>query len=185
MPVSLTPTSYVVLGLVQVLEPCTSYDMKRLVGISIGHFWSFPHSQLYAEPARLARHGLLEEEQEEHGRRRRLYRLTPAGASALRAWLQITDVGVGELRDLGLLKLFFSVAADPEDVATIARAKREAHIARRAALEEIRDGVAEQASPVQLATLELGLRIDAVSAEFWGEIAECPPQEAALDDRHA
>ncbi len=31
---------------------------------------------------------------------------------------------------------------------------------RRAALEEIRDGVAKNADPVQLATLELGLRID-------------------------
>jgi PadR family transcriptional regulator, regulatory protein AphA len=180
-PISLTPTSYVVLGLVQALEPCTSYDMKRLVGISIGHFWSFPHSQLYAEPARLAQHGMLEEEQEERGRRRRLYRLTPAGAGALRSWLQVPDVGVGELRDLGLLKLFFSPAAGPDDVARIARAKQEAHVARRAALEEIRDGVAKNADPVQLATLELGLRIDAVSAEFWGEIAARPPSTAESD----
>ena len=49
----LTPTSYLVLGLVRTLQPCTSYDMKLLVNISIGMFWSFQHSQLYAEPARL------------------------------------------------------------------------------------------------------------------------------------
>ena len=51
--VHLTPTSYVVLGLVSRMQPVTSYEMKRRVGISIGHFWPFPHSQLYAEPTRL------------------------------------------------------------------------------------------------------------------------------------
>ena len=54
---SLTPTSYVVLGLVGAFGPCTSYDMKRFVSVSIGYFWPFPHSQLYAEPARLAQLG--------------------------------------------------------------------------------------------------------------------------------
>ena len=50
-PPSLTPTSYLVLGLVARQGECTSYDMKRTVSGSIGYFWTFPHSQLYAEPA--------------------------------------------------------------------------------------------------------------------------------------
>ena len=72
--VRLGPTSYVVLGSIAVRGPSTSYDLKRFVELTLGHFWSFPHSQLYAEPDRLARAGLLTEEREEGGRRRRTTR---------------------------------------------------------------------------------------------------------------
>ena len=55
----LTPTSYLVLGLIALLGRATSYDLKAMVGRSIGYFWTFPHSQLYAEPDRLVGMGLL------------------------------------------------------------------------------------------------------------------------------
>ena len=61
--------------------PTTPYDLKRFVQLSIGHFWPFPHTQLYAEPARLADAGLLEETREDGGRRRRHYAITGAAAS--------------------------------------------------------------------------------------------------------
>ena len=69
--VRLGPVSYLVLGIVALRGPSTPYDLKRFVQLSIGHFWPFPHTQLYAEPARLADAGLLEEMREESGRRRR------------------------------------------------------------------------------------------------------------------
>lgn len=174
--VSLTPTSYLVLGLVRMLQPCTSYDLKRVVRLSIGNFWTFPHSQLYAEPARLAVHGLLTEEQEEHGRRRRLYRITASGEAALREWLAVPPHDVGELRDLGLLKLFFGHLAEREHVSAIAAAKRDLHAGRRAALDDVWATAAETATPEQLATLELGRRWNQLAADFWGELAEHPPQ---------
>ena len=46
-------------------RPVDLYDLKRFVQLSVGHFWPFPHTQLYAEPARLAEAGLLEETREE------------------------------------------------------------------------------------------------------------------------
>jgi DNA-binding PadR family transcriptional regulator len=49
--------------------PATSYDLKQFVGNTIGNFWAFAHSQLYDEPARLVRDGLVEETVEEGGRR--------------------------------------------------------------------------------------------------------------------
>ena len=52
--IRLTPTSYIVLGFLSLLGEATPYDLKRMVSVSVGHFWSFPHSQLYAEPDRLA-----------------------------------------------------------------------------------------------------------------------------------
>lgn len=173
---ALTPTSYVVLGLVRTLQPCTSYDMKQLVKASIGMFWSFPHSQLYAEPARLVEDGLLVEEQEDGGRRRRLFRLTPAGREVLRDWLTDTEDGtLGELRDDGLLRLFFSAGLGSDELRALAERRREAHEARIAFLEGLREQVAAQATPAQLATLELGVRWDRTAAGFWAELAEQPP----------
>ena len=51
---TLTPTSYIVLGLLAAAGASTPYALKQGVAGSIGHFWSVPHSQLYAEPERLA-----------------------------------------------------------------------------------------------------------------------------------
>jgi DNA-binding PadR family transcriptional regulator len=173
--VALTPTSYLVLGLVAHSEPVTSYDMKRLVSISIGYFWPFPHSQLYAEPARLAAAGLLSEAQEEGGRRRRLYRITPAGDDALRAWLREPTDEITELRDLGLLKLFFGSLLDEAGVVALAEAQRHAHERSVAELTELRERVSPVATSAQLATLELGLRWNQTAVEFWAGIAAHPP----------
>lgn len=180
---ALSPTSYVVLGLVRTLQPCTSYDMKQLVKVSIGMFWSFPHSQLYAEPARLVDDGLLSEDQEAGGRRRRLFRLTPAGADALRDWLTDNDdPAVGELRDDGLLRLFFSDAVDSAEVRELAEARRTVHEERVEFLTNLREQVSSRATPAQLATLELGLRWYRTAADFWAEIAE-PPDASSTPDR--
>ena len=83
--------------------------------VSILHFWSIPHTQLYTECARLAEAGLLDEKREESGRRRRVYRLTRAGARALEAWRADSEASLHELRDAGLLKLF--CGADPAPLA--------------------------------------------------------------------
>ncbi len=173
---ALTPTSYTVLGLVRTLQPCTSYDMKQLVNISIGMFWSFPHSQLYAEPARLVEDGLLVEEQEETGRRRRLFSLTPAGEEALLDWLTDDDpTDLGEMRDDGLLRLFFSRGIGPEAVAKLAETRKRVHDERIEFLTDLRGQVEDRASAAQLATLELGIRWDRTASEFWAEVAADPP----------
>ena len=61
---SLSPSSFIVLGLIAQHGPSTSYDLKRCADESVGYFWHFPRSQLYAEPQRLVGLGLLREEQE-------------------------------------------------------------------------------------------------------------------------
>src|SRR3712207_4480950 len=108
----LTPVSYVVLGLVARDGPSTPYALKVAVGRGIAQFWQFPHSQIYAETERLARLGLLAEERELTGRRRRSYRLTDEGRAALAAWLAEPTDEPPQLRSLGLLKLFFSQHAE-------------------------------------------------------------------------
>ena len=76
----LTPTSYVVLGLIEQIEPASPYDLKLAALLGVGQFWSLPHTQLYAECGRLAEAGLLSERREDSGRRRRLYRHHPQRA---------------------------------------------------------------------------------------------------------
>ena len=63
----LTPTSYIVLGLLEWGGRCTPYDLKGLVKLSVGNFWTLQHAQLYTEPARLAAAGYVTEEREEGG----------------------------------------------------------------------------------------------------------------------
>ena len=177
---SLTPTSYLVLGLVGQFGPCTSYDMKAAVAASIGYFWTFPHSQLYAEPARLAKHGLLIEEQEVTGRRRRTFVLTDRGRAALRAWLsEPTDLPT-EIRDLALLKLFFGSQAGADEVAQLAVAASAGHRARLSEYEAIAESVPADVDRHQLATLALGIRYERASLAFWETLAEAGPDWAAL-----
>jgi len=54
----LTPTSYLVLGLLAREGPSTPYDLEQHVRATLGNFWSFPHTLLYSEPPRLAALGL-------------------------------------------------------------------------------------------------------------------------------
>jgi DNA-binding PadR family transcriptional regulator len=165
----LTPTSYVVLGLVDHVGGCTSYELKAIVARSIGYFWSFPHSQLYAEPARLVELGLLAEDREEAGRRRRRYTVTEAGRAALQAWLSTPAEGVTELRDLGLLQLFFGTRAGPAKVGELARAQAEAHEARLEEYVQLSEHVT-QADPFQATTLAMGLRFERAAIAFWRDV---------------
>src|ERR1700752_351117 len=125
----LTPVSYVGLGLVaQGATP--SYAMKQMTAKSVGYFWAFPHSQLYAEPPRLVELGLLDEEREAEGRRRRVYTLTAAGPGGRDEWVQQPTSEQPQIRDTGLLKLFFGAGMSPGEIAALARAQEEAHRAR-------------------------------------------------------
>ena len=173
--VQLTPTSYVVLGLVAGHGSATSYEMKQLVNISIGCFWSFPHSQLYAEPVRLAEHGLLVEEQEPGGRRRRRYRITASGQAVLDTWLAEPTSEGTEIRDLGLLKLFFGQLSSKDDLVALAEAKRKGHVDELARLQALDGDIHGLASEAERATLDLGMRWEQLAIDFWAEIAADPP----------
>ncbi len=172
----LTPTSYLVLGTIRMSGPSTPYELKQLVNHSIGHFWSFPHSQLYTEPARLTALGLLREEREESGRRRRRFHLTPAGEAALEHWAQEPTPGRTQAHDLGLLKLFLGVMTERDDVRAFAFHQAQDH---RRQLDEYRasEGTLpegpDRASP--RAALGLGMRFEQLAVTFWEEVAANPP----------
>lgn len=159
----LTPTSYVVLGLIEALEPATPYDLKRAAAAGVAHLWVLPHTQLYSECGRLADGGLLAEERERGGRRRRIFRLTEAGRSALEAWRADVSPASWELRDAGLLKLFFG--ADP---AALAATQLRAHRERLAEYEALT--ATEMPAGMRLA-LEAGLGNERQYIRFWETLA--------------
>lgn len=173
---SLTPTSYLVLGLVAGMGPVTPYDMKQMVGMSIGYFWSFPHSQLYAEPDRLVDAGLLDVEQEEAGRRRKRYSITADGRRALEAWLADPSSEVEEIRSMATLKLFFGALARSDDVVALAEEQVRAHRENLDVYRRIERAVGDDAAfRFPLATLRLGMKVEQAELEFWQDVAADPP----------
>ena len=172
----LTPTSYVVLGLVAFLGRATSYDMKRLAGMSVGYFWTFPHSQLYAEPERLAEMGLLEETREEGGRRRRTYSITEDGLEELKDWLADPECPPVEMRDMGTLKLFFGSLTTPENIRKLAERQVEMNQEMLKEHEQLHEMFQDVTGlETQLATLRLGDMVLQACDRFWRDIAEDPP----------
>lgn len=172
MDVRLTPVSYVVLGLVAQNGPSTPYELKGAVSRSIGNFWSFPHTQLYTEPERLAAAGLLKEKQEAAGRRRRTFSITAAGRRALKEWLHEPASFSRELRDLGLLKLFFGGLVDPVEIAALASEQEKGHRSKLQDLEALEREGRGTGDAHRRAVLQMGLRYERAAIRFWADIAD-------------
>lgn len=162
----LSETSYIVLGLLEQFEPATPYDLKRVATLSTVNFWSVPHTQLYTECARLAREGLLSEERERGGRRRRIYRVTERGVKALEAWRVTPTQADPEVRDPGTLKLFFG--ADP---AMLAVSQLHAHRRQLKSYLALEENEMDLPRGMQLA-LQEGIGRERESIRFWSTLAE-------------
>jgi hypothetical protein len=91
------------------------------------------------------------------GRARVVYELTEAGQLALHGWLASDDEPLYELRDEGMLKLFFSDAAPERRVENIRamRARQERKLAQLRALEPYASGGA----PGPYLTLQFGIDV--------------------------
>ena len=163
---NLTPVSYIVLGLLDLAGEATPYELKQAAAGSVGNFWSVQHAQFYTEPARLAEAGLLSEERERDGRRRRRYRLTERGSAALAEWRSHPTDELAELRDPGLLKHFFGAEPRP-----LANAQLEAHRRKLAQYEWMRDHAAGTGPPGPRATLEAGIAHEREWVRYWERIA--------------
>jgi PadR family transcriptional regulator, regulatory protein AphA len=160
----LTEASYIVLGLIEQIGAATPYDLKRMAQVSTFNFWAVPHTQLYTECGRLAGEGLLSEQREQSGRRRRIYRLTERGREALAGWLTEPTEELEELRDPATLKLFFG--GDP---ARLAAAQLDAHQRKLRAYEQLHAEATAWPRGWRLA-LEAGIGHELESIRFWASI---------------
>ena len=162
---ALSPVSYLVLGLVERTGGATPYELKQVAG-SISGLWSLRHDQVYREPERLAKQGLLEEDREAEGRRRRRFRITPAGRKALREWLASPTADFTELRDPGLLQLF--LGADPGPLAS---RQLEIHEERLREYQELADSMPPEALDGVRLSLQAGIGHEREWVRFWRGLA--------------
>jgi PadR family transcriptional regulator AphA len=152
----LTPTGRVILGMIA-LGRQTGYDIKQVVDRSTRHFWAASYGQIYPELRRLVQQGLIEGQSDPRGgRARTVYELTPEGAAALSGWLEPAPDPMFEVRDEGMLKLFFSDAGTPEQRIDNLRTMRDAHRRTVAQLEELAAHARHMSTGPRM-TLELGL----------------------------
>ena len=120
MALTLTPTSYAILGLLAV-KTWTTYELARQMDRALGRFWPRAESKLYEEPKKLVAHGFAKASTEMVGKRpRTVYTITGKGRRALAQWVPTPGAGpVVEFEQL--IKVFFAEHGSKEDLlATLA-----------------------------------------------------------------
>jgi DNA-binding PadR family transcriptional regulator len=169
MNAELSPSMLVVLGLIARHGPLTPYELKARVEQSVAPFWPIPHAQLYRDPPRLAALGLLREETEEGGRRRRTFHLTPEGRAALGRWLADPDGPEAETRDPAQLKLAFTDLGDPAARGALARVQAANHRKLLSDYEHLQADLdpADAATASRSIMLRYGILHEEAHARFW------------------
>jgi PadR family transcriptional regulator AphA len=154
----LSSTAYVILGMLR-RGPRTGYEIKAAVDDSTRFFWAASYGQIYPELKQLAEAGLVKgESSPQGGRKRTVYTLTPAGRKELRRWLK-QPPETFELRDEGLLKLFFAGGASPESAAAALAAKRRYHEDKIAQLRAIEPLARDSSDPYPYMVLRHGIEL--------------------------
>ncbi len=182
--VRLRPPDYVVLGMVR-LGAQSGYDIKKMVRNSIRFFWTISEAQIYPSLVRLERADLVRGRSAPQGRRRRRnFDITRQGEAALREWLSSGGPMPFELRDVGLVKLFFADSLDRPDALELLQAIIERSYERVAALIRIEPEAQRYASAGirhPALTLSLGIAfhkaIIAVCAKFEEELGVAKTRE--------
>jgi PadR family transcriptional regulator, regulatory protein AphA len=184
---SLSPTARVILGMLK-LGLRTGYDIKKATDVSTQFFWSASYGQIYPELKRLRQAGLVRARSQPRGKLKRTeYTLTRAGERALHDWLTDTESSIYELRDEGLLRLFFGDLVPKEDVLANLRARREILglvLARFRELEpEAREGFAEESQLYPYLALSYGIGMLEWSINWYAETERWLEEGQPLSER--
>jgi PadR family transcriptional regulator AphA len=178
----LSPTAYVILGFVR-NEPRSGYEIKALVDNSTRFFWAASYGQIYPELKRLAEAGLITgSDSPTGGRKRTIYEITADGEEELRAWLRQTPETF-EMRDEGLLKLFFANALSREEAVEILRSMRAKRLAVHQQLQAIEDLKGEIEDPFPMIVLQGGLEFTQWFVD-WCERMEARLLDSAHEERN-
>jgi PadR family transcriptional regulator AphA len=183
----LSATAKVILGMLAA-RPRSGYEIKQLVDHSARFFWAASYGQIYPELKRLENAGLITGADASQGARQRtVYKLTASGKRAARDWIA-GPPQVFELRDEGLLEIFFAGSIEPARTAEIAR-ERARHSVEIASvlrgLEEMveaseRDGGPEyQPDPGSLTVLRYGIEMNEWAAAWFERAARDLEREIA------
>jgi DNA-binding PadR family transcriptional regulator len=136
----LSATAKVILGMLAA-RPRSGYEIKQLVDNSARFFWAASYGQIYPELKRLQDAGLITGSDASQGARQRtVYKLTAKGKRAAREWIA-REPEIFELRDEGLLKLFFADSIEPVRTPEIARERAARAAATAAELRRLEDEI--------------------------------------------
>ncbi|HEY1286359.1 MAG TPA: PadR family transcriptional regulator [Solirubrobacterales bacterium] len=172
----LSPTAYVILGMVSG-EPRSGYEIKAIVDNTVRFFWAASYGQIYPELKRLSEAGLIAGSDAPRGdRKRTVYEITADGEAELRDWLR-RPPETAEMREEGLLKLFFSGSLEPEEAAATLRAMRERKEELGRQLRAMEPEKAGLEDPFPLIVLRAGIEFNEWFAEW------CERMEAQLLER--
>jgi DNA-binding PadR family transcriptional regulator len=164
----LATPAYVVLGMI-VIGARTGYEVKQMVEQSTRFFWTISQAQIYPSLEQLEQAGFITGREDPQGRRRRrVFEITAAGRAELTSWLGRDDPMPFELRDTGMLKLFFADALDHDQAQALLHAVRRRSEDRAGllrALEPVARAVEEQGYRHPLLTLELGIAVHQAIAD--------------------
>jgi PadR family transcriptional regulator, regulatory protein AphA len=179
----LSPTAYVILGMVS-KEPRSGYEIKAVVDRTTRFFWTASYGQIYPELKKLSEAGLVSGvDSPTGGRRRTVYEITANGEEELKAWLR-QPPRTREMREEGLLKLFFAGALPPEEAVEILRAMREYRLEMAAQLREMEPQAAAKEDPFPLMVLRSGIEFTEWFAD-WCERMEEQVLQAAPPERRS
>jgi PadR family transcriptional regulator AphA len=177
----LSATAYVILGMVSG-QPRSGYEIKALVDNSTRFFWAASYGQIYPELKRLSEAGLVEGVDAPTGSRKRtVYAIAAAGEEALKAWLR-RPPETTEMREEGLLKLFFAGVLPPGEAVETLRAMRAMRIGLAARLREMEPDALEKQDPFPLMVLRGGIEFNEWFAD-WCERMERELLDSALEKR--
>jgi PadR family transcriptional regulator AphA len=166
--VALTPTARVILGMLK-LGARTGYEIKAATDVSTRFFWGASYGQIYPELRKLEQAGLVTSaDATRGGLRRRAYTLTPAGETALHAWLVADEPLEFAVRDEGLLKFFFGDVTSTDELLENVRRLRRDHERRLAHFREIELGVTERNATVR--ALEYGIAFLEWNVQWWRRV---------------
>jgi PadR family transcriptional regulator AphA len=164
---ALSPTAYVILGLVS-KEPRSGYEIKAVVDNSTRFFWAASYGQIYPELKRLSEAGLVAgADTPTGGRKRTVYEITADGEEELRRWLR-EPPETFEMREEGLLKLFFANLLPPEEAVEILRAMRAHRRSVATRLRELEPEAEAKPDPYPLLVLRGGIEF----AEWFADWCE-------------
>ena len=185
----LSATGKVILGMLAA-RPRSGYEIKQLVDSSARFFWAASYGQIYPELKKLEKAGLIAGDDSSKGARQRTtFRLTSDGKRAAREWIS-RPPEVLEIRDEGLLKLFFAGSIDPKRAAEIARERAAISRAKAAQLHAIADAVDQSGRPTEgpeakpdagsLTVLRYGIEMSEWTAEWFERAAEDLERDEAV-----
>jgi PadR family transcriptional regulator, regulatory protein AphA len=177
----LNATAYVILGMVR-REPRSGYEIKALVDGTTRFFWAASYGQIYPQLKRLSEAGLVTGvEAPTGGRRRTVYEITADGEEELKAWLRQAPETY-EMREEGLLKLFFADALPRQEAIEILRAMRAHRLSVAAQLHAIEPVAEAKDDPFPLMVLRGGIEFTEWFAQ-WCERMEAQILESAPERR--